>query len=186
MEQAGDRFCTRCGCIAEDGATRCPECGAWLDGAAARAELERIRTLYGRQLRRACIIMLVYSVPVLMLGTVCLVSTDALADAVAGSSSLRYLLGESWDTAADAASGLRGMAPELVISGVCGLGCAVLVGLRRRFWIAMLLCSVSIIVGPSGILWLFLEFLAFWMIMSARYGFREYESATASGEPGAR
>ena len=37
-----------------------------------------------------------------------------------------------------------------------------------------MLCIVSIFTGAAGLLALFLGFIAMWMIMTAKLGFREY------------
>lgn len=180
MDDGSLGFCTHCGRRLNGGEARCPECGAWLDSAASRAEAERIRALYGRQLRVASSILLVCSVLVLALGIASRLWPDELADALEGLAVPTWAVGGYWD-AGEAAEHLRNASLSLTVSGVCGLGAGVLTALRRHYWAAMILCSVFIIAGPSGIVWLFLEFLAFWLIMSARYGFEEYGSRIGSG-----
>lgn len=181
MDDGSLGFCTHCGRRLNGGETRCPECGAWLDSVASRAEAERVRALYGRQLRIASAIMLVCSVLVLAYGAASYLWSDELADAINRGTVPTWAVGGYWDSDEDAADYLHGAALSCILSGICGLGAGVLTALRRRYWVAMALCSVFIIAGPSGIVWLFVEFLAFWMLMNARYGFREYESKAVGG-----
>lgn len=182
MDDGSLGFCTHCGRRLNGGETRCPECGSWLDSAASRAEAERVRALYGRQLRIASAIMLACSVLVLMYGTASYLWSDELADALNRGTVPTWAVGGYWDSDEDAAEYLHSAALSCILSGACGLGAGVLTALRRHYWAAMGLCSVFIIAGPSGIVWLFVEFLAFWMLISARYGFREYESKAAGGD----
>lgn len=185
MDDGSLGFCTHCGCRLKGGEPRCPECGAWLDTAASRAAAERIGAVYVRQLRIASVILLVCSAIALAFGIASRLWPDELADALEGLAVPTWAVGGYWDEG-EGAEYLRNASLSLIVSGVCGLGAGALTAARRRYWIAICLCSVSIIAGPSGIVWLFLEFLAFWMMMNARYGFREYEGRSRDGRQGVR
>lgn len=167
-------FCTRCGCGLKGGEARCPECGAWLDSEASRAEAERVASLCARQLKVAAVILLACAAVAVAFGAVARADPERLAGFVVEGPLPSWLVGGSWSTVGEASVALEASATSLLLSGVCGAASAVLTLIGRRYWVVVALCSVAIVAGPSGLIWLFAEFLAFWTVMSARYGFKEY------------
>lgn len=177
MEQDNQNFCTRCGCSLSDQARYCPECGARVPGRnpeQVEEEKQMVRTAVGRQLNWATALMLIYSVPFLVLGIYTAVSIDSMTDLIVNDpnfSSYADMYGLTYD---EVHSYFEYAAYAYIISSVCGIASAACCWKKSHYWAALVLCIVSIFTGAAGFLALFLGFIAMWMIMTAKLGFKEY------------
>ena len=177
MEADNQNFCTRCGHVLSASARFCPECGARVPGRnpeQVEEEKEAIRSAMDRQLSWAAVLMLIYSIPFLVIGVYTAVSMDAMVDLVVNDpnfSSYADAYGLTYD---EVHAYFEYAAYAYIISSVCGLVSAVCCWKRTHFWVALILCILSIFTGAAGFLALFMGFIALWMIIGARGRFREY------------
>lgn len=170
-------FCTRCGHMLSDGTRFCPECGLRVPGAnpeQVEEERQAIRDAMGRQLRWATAVMVIYSVPFLVLGIYAATNIGSMTDLIVNDpnfSGYADMYGLTYD---EVYSYFEYAALGFIASSVCGLVCAVCCWRRAHFWAAFLLCMAAILLGSMGFISMFLGFIALWLIIGSKPGFREY------------
>ncbi|MDO5852791.1 MAG: zinc ribbon domain-containing protein [Thermoplasmata archaeon] len=178
MEEDTSGFCAHCGHYLKDGERFCPECGTRVPAAdpeeAARERAE-VKEAVGRQLRWASIILLVYSIPFLALGIAFLLFSDGIADYVFSDGAFDSYIEYYGFTQDEVRTYLQYSALAFLASGLCGIASAALCWKRTRYWLAVVLCILSVFAGSTGLLSLFLGLLAFWMVIVSKPAFREYE-----------
>lgn len=174
MEGNQQSFCTHCGQNLREGDLFCPACGTRVptaDPHMAEAEKAQVREGIQRQLRWAAMLMLVYSIPFLILGIYVLVDMNSLVDALMGNP---QFVEYSGFTREEVVVYFQYAGFMYIVSSLCGIGSAVLCWKGTKFWFAVILCIMSIIIGGAGFLAIFMGLFAFWMILSGKLGFEEY------------
>lgn len=178
MDSDSQKFCTHCGCALAENARYCPECGTRIPGRnpeEVEAEKQVVRTAFGSQLKWAAALMLIYSIPFLIIGIYTAVSIDAMTDLVVNDPNFSYYVETYGLTYDEVHEYFQYAGFAYILSSVCGILSAVMCIKRIHYWPAMILCIVSIFTGAAGFFALFLGFFAFWMILSGKLGFKQYE-----------
>lgn len=170
-------FCTKCGTILSDGDKFCPSCGNRVPGRSpeqVEAEKNEIRSAMGRRLNWAVGIMLIYSIPLLILGIMILIDIDYMVDAIFNSPTYQSYIEYYGLTEADFHDALQIAGIMYIVSAVCGIGSSILCYKRTSYWIAIVLCLVSMFIGVAGFFVLFMGLFAFWIILTSKGCFSKY------------
>lgn len=176
--ESNQNFCYHCGHMLTPEQKFCPECGTRVpgrDSEAVEQEKTEIREAVGKQLKWAAAMMLVYSIPFLVIGIYVVVAADSMTDLIWNNSNTQSYIeqyGLSYD---EIHSYFEYAAFAYIISSVCGIISAYLCLKREHYWPALILCILSFMTGTAGFIALFMGIMAFWMIMSGKLGFKEYE-----------
>lgn len=178
MDSDNQNFCTRCGRSLAEDARYCPECGARVPGRnpeQVEEERQMVRTAVIRQLKWAAVAMAIYSIPFLIIGIYTAVSIDSMTDLVVNDpnfSSYAEAYGLTYD---EVHSYFQYASILYIVSSLCGLVSVACCWRRTHYWVALAACILSIFIGASGLLALFLGFIALWLVMTSKLGFKEYE-----------
>lgn len=171
------KFCTRCGRYLEQGVSFCPDCGLRVPGRSPEQIEEdkaQVRSLMASRLKWAAVMMLVYSIPFLILGVYISVGLDGFVNELFTNPAYSDYV-EFYGLTQDEVSGvLRYAAIMYIVSSVCGIASAALCMKRRMYWVAMILCVMSFLLGTMGFFGLFIGLGAFWLIMSSKLCFEDY------------
>lgn len=177
MEDGSHNFCTRCGRNLEPGVAFCPECGLRVPGKTdeqVREEKEQIRTFMQKRMKWAAIMMLVYSIPFLFIGAYIIVCADSLVTELFTNPMYAEAIDFYGVTEAEMKNLFDYLGILYVISSLFGVISSVLCIKRRLYWVAMVTCILSFLLGAAGFFALFMGLGAFWLILSSKLGFEEY------------
>jgi len=169
-------FCPACGKNVEPGTPYCPACGARLnDPASEKMEMtekaQAERKMGSDRTVIAAVLMLVYSVPMLLMGVYFFADAGGLAHEIFTSPSLTssvdqiIALGydEAWLASIIEITGIL-----MILSGAVGVFAAVL-AFMKKFWVlAIILCIMSALIGIVTLFGLILGLIAFWMLYKAK------------------
>lgn len=172
-------FCTHCGHVLTADQRFCPECGTRVPGRnpeAVQQEKADIKYGIGRQLVWAAALMLIYSVPFLVVGIYVALSAESMTDMMFDDPTILSYIEQYGFTRQDVLDYFEVASIAYIISSVCGIVSAYLCYTKQHFWPALILCVVSVMTGVAGFVALFMGLFAFWLILSGKMGFKEYES----------
>ncbi len=159
-------FCTRCGRNLSEIDRYCPECGMKVPGRTPeedKAEEEAIKGALSTRLNIAVAMILIYSIPLLIVGLYILVDASTISDA------LFPTYQEHFGYTQDEMDLLvKWSGYSCIISSVLGIAAAALSYKRRAYWAAVFLCIVSMFSGVLGFLALFMGMIAFWLILTSK------------------
>ncbi|MGN0098262.1 MAG: zinc ribbon domain-containing protein [Candidatus Methanomethylophilaceae archaeon] len=170
-------FCVKCGQFLDEGARFCPACGMRVPGRSleqVEAEREEVRSLMTSHLKLAAIMMLVYSIPFLIIGIVITVSLDSIVDELINNPSYESYMEIMGLSETELHDVLQQCGLMYIVSSVCGVLSSVLCFKRRMYWVAVLLCILSFLIGSTGFFALFMGLGAFWLLLSSKLVFSEY------------
>ncbi len=171
-------FCTYCGQFLDTDVRFCPGCGTRVPGRNpddVQQERQVVKDALDRQLRWAAYMMLVYSIPFLLIGLYVIIVADELAEVLMNDPTFRGYIDYYGFTIDDVRGYFEYAGFAYLTSSIFGIASAFLCMKRARFWLATLLCILSVLSGVAGFFALFLGLFAFWFIISARLGFKEKE-----------
>ncbi len=171
-------FCTQCGAKLSPNTRYCPECGTRVPGRnpeLVEAEKEAIRTSLRSRPRWAGWLMLIYGIPLLCLGLYYLIDAQSITDMFWQNPTFVEQMNALGITMADFEQYLVYLGTAWIISGASGIISAALCFYRRFYYAALALCIVSAILAVSGFLALFFGLISFWIILSSKGGFKEFE-----------
>ncbi len=178
MEE-NQEFCVRCGHYLTEGAQFCPECGLRVPGRSpeqVEAEKEQIRSLISKRLDYAAILMLIYSVPFLIVGAYLVLDLNGVVQMLLSNPTYADLISSYGLTESELHDFLMWSSVAYIASSAMGIVSAVLCHKRRMYWLALSLCVMSMLTGVAGFIAMMMALGAFWMILSSKMAFREYES----------
>ena len=170
-------FCVQCGELLAPEAKFCPACGTRVPGRnpeQVEAEKQAVRDVMKSRLNWAIALMLIYSVPFLIIGIYISVDLDGLANMIMTDPMYADIVdyyGLTYDEVHDVFQ-VAGYA--YILSSLCGIVASVLCWKRSMYWVALILCIVSMFTGAMGLFALFMGMFAFWTILTSRLAFNEY------------
>ena len=170
-------FCEKCGQYLNEGAAFCPACGARVPGRSPEqieAEREQVRSVMASRLKWAAMMMLVYSIPFLVLGIYISVSLDSIVSELINNPSYESYMELIGLFETELHTLLQQCGLMFIVSSVCGILSSVLCFKRRLYWVAVILCILSFIIGSTGFFALFMGLGAFWLLLSSKLAFDEY------------
>lgn len=128
-----------------------------------KAEAEAVNSLLSKRLNIAVALILIYSIPLLLLGLYILIDASTISDALFPTYEEHF--GYTHDEM-DLLVEWTGY--TCIISSVLGIVAAALSYKRRAYWVAVFLCIVSMFTGVLGLLALFMGMVAFWLILTSK------------------
>ena len=170
-------FCVQCGQYLAPDAKFCPACGARVPGRspeAVEADRQAFRDGLRYRLYWAMALMLIYSIPFLVIGVYLAVDYSGIANMIMTDPLYTGYVdyyGWTYDQLCDA---FQVASYAYILSSVCGIVSSVLCWKRRHYWVAVILCMVSMFTGASGLFALFMGMFAFWIILTSKLTFSEY------------
>ena len=171
-------FCIQCGQVLAADAKFCPACGARVPGRnpeQVEAEKQEIRDVMKARLNWAVALMLIYSIPFLIIGIYILVDLDGLVNMIMTDPLYAdYVDYYGW-TASQLTDVFEVAGYAYILSSVCGIVSSVLCWKRTKYWIAVILCVMSMFTGAMGLFALFMGMFAFWTILTSKLAFAEYQ-----------
>ena len=171
------QFCTRCGRYLEQGVSFCPDCGLRVPGRSQEQieeEKAQVRSAMNTRLKWAGIMMLVYSIPFLIIGIYIFVCLDGFVNELFTNPAYADYVDFYGLTQDEMTAFLKYVALIYIASSACGIVSSILCFKRRLYWVAMVLCVMSFLMGTMGFFGLFIGLGAFWMLMSSKLCFEEY------------
>ena len=171
-------FCVQCGQILADDAKFCPACGARVPGRnpeQVEQERQAVRDVMKYRMYWAVALMLIYSIPFLIIGVYLAVDLDSIVNMLMTDPLYADYVdyyGWTYDQLHDV---LYYASFAYILSSVCGIVSSVLCWKRTQYWVALILCIVSMFTGAMGLFALFMGMFAFWTILTSKLSFREYE-----------
>lgn len=170
-------FCIHCGQTLAADAKFCPACGTRVPGRnqeQVEEERQAIRDVMRVRLNWAIALMLIYSVPFLIAGIYLAVDLDGIVNMLMTDPLYTdYVDYYGWTY--DELHGVFQVASfAYILSSVCGIASSVLCWKKTKYWIAVILCLVSMFTGAMGLFALFMGIFAFWTILTSKLAFREY------------
>jgi|GEM_PF-1263158 len=174
-----ERFCSNCGASFSAETKYCPECGnrvPGMDPKAVEADREVIRESVKVRTKWAGYIMLIYGIPLLCLGLYYFIDAQGIVDMLGENSAIVEQMNELGITKSEVEEYLIYFGSAWIIAGVAGIVSSVLCFKRTHYYFALSLCAISALFAASGLFMLLLGIMAFWMILTSKYGFKEYES----------
>lgn len=171
-------FCIQCGQFLAADAKFCPACGARVPGRnpeQVEAEKQEIRDVMKSRLNWAIALMLIYSIPFLIIGIYILVDLDGIVNMIMTDPLYAdYVDYYGW-TASQLTDVFQIAGYAYILSSFCGIVSSVLCWKRTKYWIAVILCIVSMFTGAMGLFALFMGMFAFWTILTSKLAFVEYQ-----------
>lgn len=170
-------FCTQCGAKLSLNTKYCPECGNRVPGRnpeAVEADKEMVRTALRSRLSWAGFMMLIYGLPLLIMGLYYFIDAQGITDMLWQNSTFVEQMKELGITQAEFEQYVVYLGTAWIISGASGVISAALCFRRKGYYPALVLCIVSAILAVSGVFAFFLGLIAFWVILSSKAGFKEY------------
>lgn len=161
-----NNFCTRCGHSLSGMDKFCPECGFRVPGRNPEQEAKEIEALdnaLDTRVKWAGYLMLAYSIPFLIMGIWVLVDQSYIIDTLWG-----YYQDYAGVTEAELEEFVRYAGYMYIVSSVAGIASAVFCIKKKMFWIALVLCMVSMLTGVAGFLSLFMGLIALWIILTSK------------------
>ena len=186
-------FCVQCGQILADDAKFCPACGARVPGRnpeQVEQERQAVRDVMKYRMYWAVALMLIYSIPFLIIGVYLAVDLDSIVNMLMTDPLYADYVdyyGWTYDQLHEV---LYYASFAYILSSVCGIVSSVLCWKRTQYWVALILCIVSMFTGAMGLFALFMGMFAtgamglfalfmgmfaFWTILTSKLSFREYE-----------
>lgn len=172
-------FCAQCGAKLSLNTKYCPECGNRVPGRnqeAVEAEKEMIRTAIRSRPRWAGYLMLIYGIPLLCMGLYYLIDAQGITDMLWQNSTFVDQMNSLGITMEEFEKYLIYFGSAWIISGASGIISAALCFTRKHYYVALVLCIISAILAVSGFIAMFFGLISFWIILSSKLGFKEYES----------
>ena len=171
-------FCVHCGQTLAVDAKFCPACGTRVPGRNQEQVMEErqaVRDVVKSRLNWAVALMLIYSIPFLIIGAYLLVDLDGIVNMIMTDPLYADYVdyyGWTYDQLHEV---FQYAGYAYILSSVCGIISAVLCYRKTMYWVALILCIVSMFTGAMGLFALFMGMFAFWIILTSRLGFREYQ-----------
>jgi hypothetical protein len=147
-----------------------------MDPKAVEADREVIRESVKIRSKWAGYVMLIYGVPLLCLGLYCFIDAQGIVDMLWQNSIFVEEMSELGITKDEIEQYMIHLGSAWIIAGVTGTISSVLCFKRTHYYFALGLCAISALFATSGLFTFLLGIMAFWMILTSKYGFREYES----------
>lgn len=173
-----NEFCTQCGAKLSPNTRYCPECGTRVPGRnpeAVEAEKEMIRTAVRSRPKWAGLLMLIYGLPLLCMGLYYFIDAHGITEMLWQNSTFVEQMIELGITQTEFEKYLAYFGVAWTISGASGVISAVLCFTRKYYYAALGLCILSAILAVSGFLALFFGLISFWIILSSKAGFKQFE-----------
>lgn len=171
-------FCVHCGQMLAEDAKFCPACGTRVPGRneeQVMAERQAVRDVVKSRLNWAVALMLIYSIPFLIIGVYFLVDLEGIVSMVMTDPLYAdYVNYYGW-TYDELYEALKYVGYMYIASSVCGIVSAVLCLKKTLYWVALILCLLSMFVGAMGLFALFMGMFAFWIVLTSKMAFREYQ-----------
>lgn len=171
-------FCVRCGQNLAPDAKFCPACGTRVPGRnqeQVEEERQAVRDLAKSRLNWATAMMLIYSIPFMLIGIYLLVDLDGIVNMIMTDPMYEGYVdyyGWTYDQLHDVFE-VAGYA--YIVSSVCGIVASVLCWKKTKYWFALILCIVSMFTGAMGLFALFMGMFSFWIILTSKLAFVEYQ-----------
>lgn len=171
-------FCIHCGEILATDAKFCPKCGARIPGRnqeQVEEEKQAVRDGMKYRLYWAIALMLIYSIPFLIIGIYLMVDLDGIVNMIMTDPLYADYVdyyGWTYDQLTDV---FQIASYAYILSSVCGIISAALCWKRRFYWVALVLCIISMFTGAMGLFALFMGMFAFWTILTSKLAFQEYQ-----------
>lgn len=171
-------FCEKCGVRINADAHFCPSCGYRIPGRneeEVAKERQFVRDMVLNRAKWAGYLMLIYGIPLIIVGVYYFVASDSIANAIWNDPTAHQQLVDWGLTFDDVTNYLSYWGIGWLVSGIAGICSAVLCIKRVHYIPAVILCIVSVIFSITGFLSLIIGLIAFWLVISSRLGFKEYE-----------
>ena len=146
-----------------------------MDPKAVEADREVIRESVKARSKWAGYIMLIYGIPLLCLGLYYFIDAQGIVDALWQNSIFVEEMSELGITKGEAEQYLIYFGSAWIIAGAAGIISSILCFKRTHYYFALGLCAISALFAASGMFTLLLGIMAFWMILTSKYGFKEHE-----------
>lgn len=173
-----ERFCEKCGINLGDNARFCPSCGFRIPGRNQEEiakEKEMIRETAHIRSKWAGYLMLIYSLPLLVLGIYYFADAGGLASTLWNNPTTNQQFVEWGLVYDDIVKYLQYFGIGWLVTGISGIASAVLCIKRQHYYIALFLCIVSVLFSVTGFFTLIIGLIAFWFVISSAIGFKENE-----------
>jgi len=168
-------FCPVCGKNLPPDTSYCPACGNRLDDPVAEKREAEVEKKMGRErITIAAVLLLLYSIPMVILGIWLYVSSGNLAHEIFTNpdfASLIDMLVSEGETEASLASSIGLVGMLSIFAGSIGVAAAILAFMRKVWIIALILCMLSAIVGTVTLFGLIMGLIAFYMLYKAKPAF---------------
>lgn len=159
-------FCTRCGRKLSENDRFCPECGfrvAEPDPEEQKAAEAAVFDAMASRLRISVVLMLIYAIPMLILGLYILVDASTITDVLYGA--YQEYAGV---TEAEIDQLVKWAGYAYLVSGVTGCAASALCLKTKAYWVAVTLCMMSMFTGVMGFFALFMGMIAFWLVLTSK------------------
>ena len=176
-------FCEKCGQLLSENAKFCPACGTRVPGRSpeqVEEEKAQVHTFMTSRLKWAVALMLIYSIPFLIIGIWFTVDIDNIVNTLMTDPSLADYIEYYGITYDEAHAYVQYAGIAYLVSSVCGILSSVLCWKRKLYWVALILCIISMFTGVAGLFALFMGLFAFWIILSSKMAFQEYSEQLES------
>lgn len=173
-----EQFCSNCGVKLDSNSHYCPSCGLRVPGrneAQVAEEREAVAQVMKSRPRWAAYLMLVYGIPLLCLGIYYYIDASAITDALWDNSTFVDTMDDLGVTMSEYEQYIEWFGMAWVVSGVSAIASAMLCFVRKFYYLALVVCLISAIFSISGIFALLMSLLAFWLVVTSKFGFAEFE-----------
>lgn len=159
-------FCTRCGRSLSPNDIFCPECGfrvAKPDPEEQKAAETAMFDAMSSRLKIGVAMMLIYAIPMLILGLYILVDAATITDVLYGAyQEYAGVTEEEIDQL------VKWAGYAYLISGVTGCAASALCLKTKAYWVAVTLCIMSMFTGVMGLFALFMGMISFWIVLTSK------------------
>lgn len=173
-----EEFCVKCGVKLSKDAYFCPSCGYHVPGkeeAEKAAERNYLINMFQSHAKWAGYLMLIYGIPLLILGLYYLFDSNGIANSLWNDSNIHQQLVDWGITYDELVKYLQYWGAGWLISGVAGILSAVLCIKRRSYILALILSMISVVFAITGFITFLIGLIAFWLVASSKLGFEEYK-----------
>lgn len=171
-------FCAKCGIKLSSDVYYCPSCGYHIPGkkeAEVKVEKDLVRTTLQSRAKWAGYLMLIYGIPLLIMGVYYMVASGSIADALWNDPNVHKQLVDWGITYDELVKYLQYWGIGWFVSGAMAILSSLLCIKRKSYVLALILCVVSVIFSITGFITFLFGLIAFWLVASSKLGFEEYK-----------